>query len=279
MKSSKEQNFINKLIRLHNDNEEVSTENIEEMKNRSEQGDIEAMISYSSYLYESSEDPSTKKEAKKYAKLAADSGNLKGVINYCNILQNENDSELIKYIQIAADEGNPDCMFNYAIMLYEGHVVSRNIDESLKYFKKAADEGNPSAAHNVLILIEDHTKEYLHYAKLGSDKGDSMCMYAYGQILIETNEEEDDDENEERKSKGANLIKLSAEKGFVDGEYQYGMMLIKGTLFEADFESGIEWLKKAADEGHAQAALDYANILNRNDGDRQTYLSYYKKAC
>ncbi|RLV58119.1 sel1 repeat family protein [Parashewanella curva] len=56
------------------------------------------------------------------------------------------------------------------------------------------------------------------------------------------------------------MIQLNAEQGNQDAEYAYGLLLLSGKYLPKDINSGFEWLKKAADNGHKKAQKTVANL-------------------
>ncbi len=54
-------------------------------------------------------------------------------------------------------------------------------------------------------------------------------------------------------ARGAEMYRLAAEGGHVDGMHNWGVMLLKGIGVEADEQAGAEWIEKAKAAREAQA--------------------------
>lgn len=59
------------------------------------------------------------------------------------------------------------------------------------------------------------------------------------------------------------IIECGAKKyGLQKAEYLYGMALIQGIDMQRNFSEGMNWLRKAADQGDAEAASEFGSYLN-----------------
>jgi TPR repeat protein len=67
------------------------------------------------------------------------------------------------------------------------------------------------------------------------------------------------------KSLAAHYYKLSADQGFANAQFNYGVCLETGSGIEMNKSLAAHYFKLAADQGHPQARLRYEGILTDAD--------------
>ena len=100
--------------------------------------------------------------------------------------------------------------------------------------------------------------------------------------VISAEEEFDDLSEEEKIRMAVDFIKVNAEDGDSESQYQYGVVFFTGELhgipcIKPDKEKAKFWLTKAAQQGYGDAMCVLGKIyLNENDGEKALY--YYEMA-
>jgi uncharacterized protein len=87
-------------------------------------------------------------------------------------------------------------------------------------------------------------------------------------------------------SKAFALTKKSAEQGYSNAQMSLGTFYIGGKVVEEDFDKGIYWIEKAADQENVDAQFYYAQLLlgttlfvgNNVEQDRKKGLYYLNRA-
>ena len=184
--------------------------------------------------------PQNLKEATRWYKAAAQSGNAEGQFRYALILldgtQTAADPAKAKELmKAAADKGLPLAEFNYAQMLIEASPSGGFVD-AMPYFAKAADAGVPDAQYAMAQL------------------------YEYGRG-VQTDE-----------MQARNWLGAAAIGGFPIAQIEYGIWLINGKGGPADLPTGFRFLKFAADRGNPIAINRVAHLFKDGIGtppDRQ----------
>jgi TPR repeat protein len=75
---------------------------------------------------------------------------------------------------------------------------------------------------------------------------------------------------------------MSADQGFVNGDYAYAHALADGNWCEVDKAQAAHYLKLGADGGYVQCQLEYAVMVDHGDGvpvDKAEAGHYYKLAA
>lgn len=140
---------------------------------------------------------------------------------------------------LLAEQGDSDAQSNLGWCYLNGVGVSKDHDQAVFWFEKSAEQDNPLGQYNLAVMEE-----------------------------IRSNYEN-----------AANLYFKSATQGFVDAQYNLGLLFREGRGVEANDEQAVFWLKKAAAQGHEQAVSKLAEIgieshehLNSlQDGEPQRY--------
>ncbi|KAK8872102.1 hypothetical protein M9Y10_007861 [Tritrichomonas musculus] len=174
-------------------------------------------------------------ETAKYYKQEADKKNVKGLLNYANILfigkgVPQNKKEGIKLFKMAADMGDIGGMFVYASKLRSGDGIETNKKEAARYFKMAADKGNGDALFPLANMLEN------------------------GEGIPQNKEE------------AAKYYKMSASIGDVNAMYNYASMNYNGNGIKRNIREAATYFKMAADHGDAESAGIF-KILQRQYGN------------
>ena len=112
-----------------------------------------------------------------------------------------------------------------------------------------------------------------------------MCNRAVwiedGKIIRDGNAKDVCAEYQNKMSSSPEIIADLAEAGVAESQYELAMMYRDGTNFGKSEELYEEWMKKAADQGHTLAQIEYADILleRGNEDDISEAMSLYQSAA
>ena len=103
----------------------------------------------------------------KWAKMAADQGNLIGQYIVARAYRlgegvPKDEKEAMKWLVQAADSGNSQAQFDLGAALYGGQGIPKNVEKAVEWFRKAAALGNPMAQAMLAGMIVDGEVEGKH---------------------------------------------------------------------------------------------------------------------
>lgn len=162
-----------------------------------------------------------------------------------------------------ADGGNVNAQNRYALMLLNGHGVTKDYVQARHYYKQAAAKGDIDAQYNYGVMLLDgeggskDTQEALAYFKLAAENGHAIARFNYANILYT-----------ERKNLDlarANF-KKSADQGFVNAQNTYALMSYVGEGGAKNLTEARDYFKRAAEQGHPTAQYNYAVMCYKGEG-------------
>lgn len=86
-------------------------------------------------------------------------------------------------------------------------------------------------------------------------------------------------EYQNKMSSSPEIVSDLAEAGVAESQYQLALMYRDGTNFGKSDELYHEWMKRAADQGHTLAQVEYAGLLMQDGGDLSEAMSLYQSAA
>jgi uncharacterized protein len=117
-----------------------------------------------------------------------------------------------------AEQGNPDAQSKLGVMYATGVGMKLDKKEAVKWYERSASQGDPVGMWNLAF------------------------MYVKGEGGLEKDF-----------TKARNLFRNSAELGFVNAQYDLGIVLLDGVGGEPDKPEAVKWFKKAAGQGSRDA--------------------------
>ncbi|OHS99034.1 hypothetical protein TRFO_08587 [Tritrichomonas foetus] len=296
--------FINRFQKtnekkaLVSQNDQKSKE-MNEMKEKADNGDIEAMFKYSMKLNELH----LYSQSTSYLKKAADNGNVKAQFQYGEILRKGNPgvkvnlNEAKSYYKIAADNGSPEAMFEY------GQLSKKdNNNDYQKYCMMALNKQNRSAQRWLALEAQKNQNwsKAAYYFHLSADQGDPISQFSYAQALkngfgIEKNLD-----------LAREYLKKSADKNYPAAQFEYGMLIRKQNqelsdkyinasfsknndsainfiahqkLLAGKESEAIELFRKSAKNGNTNSILHYAKLMSLKNEINDEIIELLKKAA
>ena len=205
-----------------------------------------------------------------YLRQSAELGNSVGQMYYGCVLKKgvgvEQDMPAaVEWFRKSADQGCSIAFYELAVCYENGEGVERNLDESLVWYKKALDAGIEEA-QSAIIRVEK-AKAYE-----SSPEAQALALY---QQAIELFERQDKD------VECAELLRQSAELGYVWAQIYYGRFLCKGIGTALDPVSAVEWFRKAADQNCPAAFYELGVCCENGEGVEKNLdeaETWYRKA-
>lgn len=160
------------------------------------------------------------------------------------------------------DEGNPTATFYLAKMYDEGLGVDKDEKKALELYQKADALGNQEATA-VLgkralsdTSIENNQEVALEYLKKSAYNGNADALYQLGEMYAKG---EGGVEKEYTYAFGYYL--LGALKGDKRAQHKLAFAYLHGRGTTQDFENGMKWLARSANQGYVLAQKDLARIV------------------
>ena len=164
---------------------------IEEVKNKAEAGNPEAMATYGAALATGAFGlKQSQNESIRWFKMAAEKGSVDGASGlgwaYFNGEGIEQDyKEAAKWFLIAAEKGNPVAQERMGYLYYEGKGVPQESGVAFGWYKKSAEQGNEGGICGVAMCylfgkgVEKNDQEALVWFKKAADRGDPIGKQFY----------------------------------------------------------------------------------------------------
>jgi hypothetical protein len=246
--------------------------------------------------------PINQKKALEFYEKAARQGhelaqNTCGAMYFAGMGTQPNPKKAFPYFAQAAKQGNLEAQANCARMLFHGRGTRINKKEAFKGFERVIDEveklGSACTPHQKQVKLEAQQtcatmlwrgdgipkdkEKGLKYYKQAADQGLDKAQYDYAlALLVGTIIPMDEEEGVEYIHTGQGY-KKAGDHGLATAQYDGANIPLEETI-----RQGVEYLKKAADQGFVNAEVTYANLLFAGLGmstDLKEALAYYKKAA
>ena len=267
---------------------------IEELKEKSEQGDAEAQFFLGNECYEKGD----YEEAYKWWKLSAEQGvflsqyNIGAMIfgsfeymqNHYNRtlfldkkpifkgtwLGEQGIEQSFKWFYMAAENGIGKAQTKVGQAFFFGCFgVEANHDEAITWYEKAFRNGETDVATNLSTLYlkrKEYSKAF-KYAREAAKEGGSMDYYNVGLMYLDGIGVKQDP------FEAYIWIKRAADLNFGLAEHAIGRMLLTGWGVKQDVNEAIKYFKKAAKQGD----IESENLLAKIEKRTQVFVSYSHK--
>ncbi len=170
-------------------------------------------------------------------------------------------TEAVRWYRMSAERNNPFGMYNLGLALEFGAGAKQDFAQAAHWFQRAIDGKLPTGDS---VDARRHLKRSLNH--VGASRGEPQALYDLAIDLFSGHAPEDKD-----MKRAMSAMRDAATKGALpDAWFIYGSwvhMGIGGVV--SDLAQAATWIKKAADIGHEDASLRYANILLCGIGTRK----------
>ena len=171
------------------------------------------------------------------------------ILNPTELMQFANEKDMANMYKDLADHGNVHAHLLNGINKREGRGCSVNRNAALRSFRVAADAGIPEAQYQASVIMSNKPKTV--------------------QVRQEANQ----------------YLMKSADNGFTDAEYRYGLMLSRGDMMsKPDKKQAEKYLRAAAEKGNLNAQKLISEmytsgafgVYNSEDGAKFLKLAAYQ---
>lgn len=186
----------------------------------------------------------------------------------------------VRWARIAADAGDSAAMVTLGYRHRFGEGVERDLKEMLRWYRRAAELEDPTAIANLAICYQNgegvrQDTERAHALRTrAAELGHQGSVVWLAFALVDGTGCAPDPEEGRRR-----LEELAAE----DAEVAHDLAdrLIDGPGLRRDIAAGLDWMRSAADRGHA-AAMTYLGVLHwygrHVELDRERSIELYTQA-
>lgn len=152
----------------------------------------------------------------------------------------------------AADGGSAYAMYNLGLAYEYGRGITQSFELAAEWFNKSL-AGKLDAGD--IVDAQRHLKRSMSH--VGAARGDPQALYDLGIDLLNGHDPEVKDE-----VRAMNAMREAATRGTSpEAWYMYGSWVHMGLGgVKPDVQQAAVWIKKAADRGHEQASIRYADI-------------------
>lgn len=177
-----------------------------------------------------------------------------------------NAKEAAKWYKAAAETGNATGQFHYALLLLGGSGgVEKDVAKARDLMKAAADAGDPMAEFNYgEMLIQASPaggfKEAKAYFEKSAEAGIPDAQYALSQLYAYGRGVDKD------LAKARQWLGSAAAKGYAAAQIEFGIWLINGKGGPAEAKEGFQWLKRAGERGNPIAMNRLAHLYKDGIG-------------
>lgn len=179
-----------------------------------------------------------------------------------NALNSEDYSTAFKWWMKAAEMDYPVAQNNVGVLYRDGLGVSQNYEEAFKWFLKSAKNGVELGQFNLAgcyfdgIGTNQSEEEGIKWLKKSAEGGEPQAMLALGLLYKEGDSNGNNIDVAKAEywwKKCAQTYKECAEKGDMYAQAIYGNMLINGYGVSQNYDEGISWIEKSAQQGNSEA--------------------------
>lgn len=212
--------------------------------------------------------------AAKYYRMAAERGHTLAQYRLARLLESgtgieRSETESAGWMTRSADGGDRRAQSAIGYRLQTGKGVRKDLERAFHYYSLAAEQGYTYAMYQVGRMLtyghgtaKDHPAG-IRWLTAAADEGYEESMFLLGWLA-----------EHERDSLGLTIApnykvaqewyEQAARHGHVQGMMRLGLILTSGGLGDERRISGIEWLKRSAEAGEADAAHELGSILLMN---------------
>ena len=178
----------------------------------------------------------------------------------------QNPSAAVEWFRKSAGQNCAIAFFELGVCYENGEGVEQDLNEAEAWYKKALDAGIGEEAQAALDRVEQRKAEATPEAK---------ALELYKQA-IELFDRQDKD------VECAELLRQSAELGYVWAQLFYGRFLCKGIGTALAPAEAVEWFRKAADQNCHEAFYELGVCYENGEGVEQDFdkaIEWYRKAA
>ncbi|WP_019000500.1 tetratricopeptide repeat protein [Succinimonas amylolytica] len=180
---------------------------------------------------------------------------------YC--LEDPKNDEGRRIMEVLAQRGLPEAVFRLAQMYNDGGSVLPMPDKAAFYFNKAAEIGNADASWELARLFLNHRKNQCldsvkSFLSQAADVGNHDAEYNLGILLY-------------REVRDLPLLNDDSSKDRTEHKKCWSIGNQNGKFRHSEFGQALEYIKRAALGGHAEAALELSGFYEKGIGTNRNF--------
>jgi uncharacterized protein len=179
----------------------------------------------------------------------------------------QDDKQAFKWYTAAAQMGDPIAQNNLATMLRAGRPYQADKKLAAQWFLQSAMQGNMRAQYNIANMyrtadgIGRNSAEALKWYTYAANQGDMYAQYALGYMHLGLGKEA-----AAKAAAAKQTLDLETDKTTAKAKDAQQVMDAATSDKEQSMQQGLEWFRRAAEQGHAAAQLAIARMYENGDG-------------
>ena len=177
----------------------------------------------------------------------------------------QNPTAAVEWFRKSAEQNCAIAFYELGVCYENGEGVERNLDEAEVWYKKALDAGIGEEAKAALERVGKLKAE-------ATPEAEAVELYKKAMEYFD---------RQDKDVECAELLRQSAELGFVWAQLFYGRFLCKGIGTALDPASAVGWFHKAADQNCAEAFYELGVCYENGEGVERDFdqaIEWYRKA-
>lgn len=159
-----------------------------------------------------------------------------------------------------ADEGDGTALYYMGQIYEKGLGTPADKDKAMEYYKRADAAGNSAATATLASLImddttiQDNNKIGLDLLKKSAYNGNADALFELGELYSKG------EKIEREYTYAFGYYLMAALKGDKRAQHRLAFSYLNGRGTPQDFESGVKWLQRSANQGYVLAQKDLADL-------------------
>ena len=177
----------------------------------------------------------------------------------------QNPTAAVEWFRKSADQNCAIAFFELGVCYENGEGVEQDLNEAEAWYKKALDAGIGEEAQAALDRVEKLKAE-------ATPEGEAIELYKQAIELFD---------RQDRDVECAELLRQSAELGYVWAQLFYGRFLCKGIGTALAPDEAVKWFRKAADQDCPAAFYELGVCYENGEGVERDIVeaeTWYRKA-
>jgi len=165
----------------------------------------------------------------------------------------KDEARAVEWFRRAAAKGDLASAHNLGVIHERASGALRDRDEALKWYRFAAERGFARSQANLGQMLSGKAPEARQWIEKAAAQKEPRGLYLLGMLHLEAGED----------AQAAGLLREAAESKDRDARYRLGLLYGAGRGVEKDEQLGMQWVRKAAQQGQAQAQYFMAAAYSR----------------
>ena len=167
-------------------------------------------------------------------------------------------------IKTRAEQGDEAAQLTFSIQLYNGRGVPQNYEMAVMWCHKSAKQGYANAQFYMGMYymvgngVPQDKAKAVEWFRLAAEQGHATAQCELGVFYLHGTGVRKD------KAQAASFFRKAAEQGDTRAQYYLGLMCKNG---HGTPQEAMDWLQKAAEQGHDEARSDLIQMQNQQKKD------------